>query len=116
MKVQNAKGDQGKNGLSEAEWNKLASRLRDERKSVLDSLARHEVTAREGHETTADESDQASSETERVVTLQLLDNERRLLAELDHALTKVEDGSYGRRAHWPRPARGASLGALQSSL
>jgi DnaK suppressor protein len=43
----------------------------------------------------ADLADRASLETERGVELRTRDRERKLIAKIDAALTRIEDGSYG---------------------
>jgi DnaK suppressor protein len=42
-----------------------------------------------------DEVDLASATTEQNLTFKLLDRDRKLLAEIDHALHKLETGEYG---------------------
>ena len=43
----------------------------------------------------ADISDRASVETERSLELRTRDRARKLIAKIDEALTRIEDGSYG---------------------
>ncbi len=43
----------------------------------------------------ADQSDWASAEVQRAVELRTRDRERKLLAKIDAALKRIEDGSYG---------------------
>jgi DnaK suppressor protein len=50
---------------------------------------------RASEDSLSDEMDQASLETDRGTALQLLDQERSLLWEIDTALAKFERGSYG---------------------
>jgi DnaK suppressor protein len=42
-----------------------------------------------------DEADLASATMEQDLTFRLIDRERRLLAEINHAITKIETGDYG---------------------
>jgi|LauGreDrversion4_2_1035121.scaffolds.fasta_scaffold00075_40 DnaK suppressor protein len=42
-----------------------------------------------------DEVDQASAMVEQNLTFRLLDRDRKLLSEIDHALAKIETGDYG---------------------
>jgi DnaK suppressor protein len=42
-----------------------------------------------------DEVDLASATVEQNLTFKLLDRDRKLLAEVDHALAKIENGEYG---------------------
>jgi len=83
------------NGLTQSEWKELEQSLLDQRSSIVERLRRHEELAREAHEGAADESDLASEESERSVTLRLLDKERKLLRELDTAILKLKDETYG---------------------
>jgi DnaK suppressor protein len=39
--------------------------------------------------------DRASSETDRAIELRARDRQRKLIAKIDAALTRIEDGSYG---------------------
>jgi DnaK suppressor protein len=60
---------------------------------------------RESHETLAtlqsenenhpDIADRASSETDRAIELRARDRQRKLIAKIDAALSRIEDGSYG---------------------
>jgi DnaK suppressor protein len=60
---------------------------------------------RESHETLAtlqsenenhpDLADRASSETDRAIELRARDRQRKLIAKIDAALSRLEDGSYG---------------------
>ena len=43
----------------------------------------------------ADLADRASSETERSIELRTRDRQRKLIAKIDAALRRIEDGSYG---------------------
>lgn len=42
-----------------------------------------------------DSVDQASADTDRTLTLQMKDRERDMVAQIDSALAKLEDGTYG---------------------
>ena len=43
----------------------------------------------------ADAADRASSETDRAIELRARDRQRKLIAKIDEALRRIEDGSYG---------------------
>jgi DnaK suppressor protein len=43
----------------------------------------------------ADLADRASSETDRAIELRARDRQRKLIAKIDAALKRIEDGSYG---------------------
>ena len=42
-----------------------------------------------------DHTDRASSETDRAIELRARDRQRKLIAKIDDALERIEDGSYG---------------------
>ena len=42
-----------------------------------------------------DLADRASSETDRAIELRARDRQRKLIAKIDEALTRIDDGSYG---------------------
>ncbi len=42
-----------------------------------------------------DLTDRASSETERALELRARDRQRKLIAKIDEAITRIDDGSYG---------------------
>ena len=43
----------------------------------------------------SDFADRASSETDRAVELRARDRQRKLIAKIDEALTRIDDGTYG---------------------
>ncbi len=43
----------------------------------------------------ADAADRASSETDRAIELRARDRQRKLIAKIDAALQRIEDGTYG---------------------
>ena len=43
----------------------------------------------------ADIADRATSETERALELRARDRQRKLIAKIDEALTRIDDGTYG---------------------
>ncbi len=49
----------------------------------------------EGGVLEADIADRASTETDRALELRTRDRERKLIAKIDAALARIEDGSYG---------------------
>lgn len=49
----------------------------------------------EGGAQAADLADRASNETDRSLELRTRDRERKLIAKIDDALRRIEDGSYG---------------------
>ena len=59
-----------------------------ETRSTLQAL--HEESAQH-----ADLADRATSETDRAIELRARDRQRKLIAKIDAALKRIEDGSYG---------------------
>ena len=49
----------------------------------------------EGGAQAADLADRASNETDRSIELRTRDRERKLIAKIDEALCRIEDGTYG---------------------
>lgn len=81
--------------LTEPQLAVLKSKLLEERAKVLANLRTHVSDAINDPDKFADEADQASQQVSQTFLLRLADKERKLLTEIDHALTKFEDGSYG---------------------
>src|SRR5450432_3610859 len=50
---------------------------------------------RDGNQNHPDFTDRASSETDRAIELRARDRQRKLIAKIDAALTRVEGGTYG---------------------
>jgi len=73
----------------------LKQKLHDERQKVLANLRTHVNDAINDPDKFADESDQASQQVSQTFLLRLADKERKLLAEIDNALEKFQDGDYG---------------------
>jgi len=64
------------------------SEILREARSTLENL-------QEGGSNAADLADRASSETDRAVELRARDRQRKLIAKIDAALQRIEDGTYG---------------------
>jgi len=71
------------------------ARLKEERTKVFANLNTHVSDAIQDPDKYADESDQASQQVSQTFLLRLADKERKLLNEIDNALGKFEDDSYG---------------------
>lgn len=83
-------------GLSKKDLDVLREKLNEEREAVLVRLNRHTEQASGSDEVPADEVDQASLVTDQAYLLKLADKERKLLAQIDHALRKLDNGDdYG---------------------
>jgi DnaK suppressor protein len=53
------------------------------------------VTLQSENENHPDLADRASSETDRAIELRARDRQRKLIAKIDEALARLDDGSYG---------------------
>jgi DnaK suppressor protein len=53
------------------------------------------ATLQTENENHPDLADRASSETDRAIELRARDRQRKLIAKIDSALSRIEDGSYG---------------------
>ena len=53
------------------------------------------VALQSENENHPDLADRASSETDRAIELRARDRQRKLIAKIDSALSRIEDGSYG---------------------
>lgn len=85
----------GGNSLSREDRATCRALLESERGDVLLRIERHELPAREARDPLPDEFDQASFEVENGVLLRILEKERKLLVEIERALEKFEEGTYG---------------------
>jgi DnaK suppressor protein len=82
-------------GLTAAESSKLRGMLETERAKVVERIRGHITAAEEGDRDLADEMDLASRDQDQGYVLRLADKEQKLLREIDHALAKFADNSYG---------------------
>lgn len=82
--------------LKKKELSELKQMLLDEKKRILDHLARLERDSySEIADLSGDSADVASVEISSGALAKLGGRERKLLKKIDHALAKFEDGSYG---------------------
>ena len=82
-------------GLKQSEVAMLRERLLEERDAVRERMRTHLDSMNDGDRELPDEMDQATRDQELGLVLRIADKERKLLMELDRALAKIEDGSYG---------------------
>ena len=83
------------NGLTAKDMRRLQRRLEEERRGLLARLRHHVGEATEDTEPLTDEMDIASRHQDQALLLRLADKERKLLAEIDHALAKFGEDTYG---------------------
>jgi DnaK suppressor protein len=81
--------------LSKREKQNFRARLEKERDALIDRLRTHVGDAKDDTEQLADEMDLATRHQGQAMLLRLADKERKLLLEINHALGKFEDDTYG---------------------
>jgi DnaK suppressor protein len=81
--------------LQRDDYLRFREKLLGERRRVKERLERHLAEASEDTDNLPDEMDIASRQTDKAYLFRLADKERKLLAEIDHALAKFERGTYG---------------------
>ena len=85
----------GETPFSDKELAKFRELLMKEKKAVLQRIGAHVNQATEDQENLADEVDLASRATDQAYLLRLADKEHKLLNQIDRALRKLDDKSYG---------------------
>lgn len=87
----------GGNGFMDKEKLMFFKELLLQQKKELLEQARKTVSSlsQEGEEVPADPADRATLEADRNFLLRIRDRERKLLAKIDEALEKIENGTYG---------------------
>lgn len=81
--------------LSREDIVRLHQKLVEERASVKERIERHVAEAMEDTDNLPDEMDIATRQSEQAYILRLADKEKKLLREIDHALSKFDRGTYG---------------------
>ena len=65
------------------------------KEDILQESCETLATLQNENENHPDLADRASSETDRAIELRARDRQRKLIAKIDAALTRLDDGSYG---------------------
>ncbi|MET0285704.1 MAG: TraR/DksA C4-type zinc finger protein [Polyangiales bacterium] len=84
-----------KSGLTSQQIEQLKQRLESERQRILSRGQGHVTDAVEQESRFADEMDEASRDQDAALLLKLADNDRDAVIEIDAALARIADGSYG---------------------
>jgi DnaK suppressor protein len=84
-----------KSGLTSQQIETLKERLLSERQRILSRGQSHVSDAVRQESRFADEMDEASRDQDAGLLLQLADNDRDMVTEIDAALGRITDGSYG---------------------
>ncbi|NOU27518.1 MAG: TraR/DksA family transcriptional regulator [Polyangiaceae bacterium] len=90
-----ARGSHLPAALCSSDRRRLEATLRAERAKIFARLRDHLQTATEDTDALADEMDNASRHEGQALLLRLADQERLRLFEIDRALTKFPEGTYG---------------------
>lgn len=82
--------------MNKAKLEHFKKLLLEHRARILNrSAARGTEAFQLNSEDLVDESDHAASVVQQGLSLEVIDRDRRLLAEIDHALDKIATGTYG---------------------
>ena len=65
------------------------------REDILKEAKETLLHLQEENQNHPDLTDRASSETDRAIELRARDRQRKLIAKIDEALTRIDDGTYG---------------------
>ncbi len=84
----------GEKELTATQRKELVKLLHDKRDELRSSLSKRRQGASH-EERGGDEADQASEDAEVALETRLMDRDAKLLREVERALKKVDDGSYG---------------------
>jgi DnaK suppressor protein len=83
------------NELSIEQTERLRQRLMDERESITGRLSKRRAALARSMSREADDSDWASSSADQSLLARLTDRDSKLLHEVERALGKLRDGTYG---------------------
>jgi DnaK suppressor protein len=81
--------------MNELQREYFRSRLLSWRADILKEAKETLQHLQDGYQNHSDLADRASSETERAIELRARDRQRKVIAKIDAALQRIEDGTYG---------------------
>ena len=81
--------------MNERQRDYFRARLLAWREDILKEAKETLLHLQEENQNHPDIADRASSETDRAIELRARDRQRKLIAKIDEALGRIEDGSYG---------------------
>ncbi len=81
--------------MNERQTEYFRRKLTDWKNSILEETALTIEGMQEGTRSIPDISDRASEETDRALELRTRDRERKLIAKIDAALRRIDEGEYG---------------------
>ena len=81
--------------MNERQRDYFRAKLLAWREDILKEAKETLLLLQEENQNHPDLADRASSETDRAIELRARDRQRKLIAKIDEALTRIEDGTYG---------------------
>jgi DnaK suppressor protein len=81
--------------MNERQREYFRAKLLDWREDILREAKETLQHLQEENQNHPDLADRASSETDRAIELRARDRQRKLIAKIDEALARIEDGTYG---------------------
>jgi DnaK suppressor protein len=81
--------------MNERQREYFRAKLLEWREDILKEAKETLQHLQEENQTHPDLADRASSETDRAIELRARDRQRKLIAKIDEALARIDDGSYG---------------------
>ena len=81
--------------MGERQRDYFRTRLLTWREDILKEAKETLLHLQEENQNHPDIADRASSETDRAIELRARDRQRKLIAKIDEALTRIDDGTYG---------------------
>jgi DnaK suppressor protein len=81
--------------MNERQRDYFRAKLLAWREDILKEARETLLHLQEENQNHPDLADRASSETDRAIELRARDRQRKLIAKIDEALARIEDGSYG---------------------
>jgi DnaK suppressor protein len=81
--------------MNERQRDYFRLRLLAWREDILKEAKETLLLLREENQNHPDLADRASSETDRAIELRARDRQRKLIAQIDEALARIDDGTYG---------------------
>ena len=89
--------------------------LLEQRRQATEDLAAERATALEGDDGVEDSGDMSELDLNRSTALDLVGRESQLLAEIDEALQRIDDGTYGQCARCGKPIDEERLKAMPTA-
>ena len=81
--------------MNERQRDYFRLRLLNWREDILKEAKETLLHLQEENQNHPDLADRASSETDRAIELRARDRQRKLIAKIDEALTRIDEGTYG---------------------